>query len=322
MKFKEIVPIWKDYKRRMVKDSTMAAYSLSLRKHILPAFGEWDVKDMTKKRIKPVILDWLDSKKMSKKTISDHLIVIKMLLDFASSEMEIDEVPNPHWKMDWPTVTETNESRLERYDKNQLAILIDYCAKLPSFKNLGILLVCCTGLRIGELCGLKWEDIDVHNKSLTVRRTLERIYIEDPNAPNGHRTKLIISEPKTHNSRRTIPITPQIFTLVKDFSKISRSDYYILSGALHPIEPRTFRCYYKKITEELGLPQIKFHGLRHTFASTLIESGVDVKTVSSILGHSDITTTLNLYCHPTDEGKAEAIKSGLSRVFKKRKGKH
>lgn len=318
MKFKSVIPVWTEYKKRMVKESTMAAYILSLQKHILPAFGEWEIKDMTKKNIKPEILSWLDTKGLSKKTIADHLIVIKMILDFACNEMEVENVPNSHWKMEWPTVNVGNSEKIERFDKEQLAVLVSYCENYPSAKNLAILLVCCTGIRIGEICGLRWEDIDVQNRCFTIRRTLERIYEIDSRNNKG-KTKLIMGEPKTLTSRRTLPLMPNIFNLVKDFYDISRPDYYVASGAMRPIEPRTFREYYKKTIKALGLPIIKFHGLRHTFASTLVESGVDVKTVSTLLGHADISTTLNLYCHPTAAGKAKAIESGLSKVFVKRK---
>lgn len=318
MKFKEIIPVWREYKKRMVKESTMAAYSLSLQRHILPAFGDWEIKDMTKKNIRAEILSWFDSKSLSKKTIADHLIVIKMLLDFACDEMEIDGVPNPHWKMEWPSVNTLNSNKIERFDKGQLAKLVSFCESYPSAKNLAILLVCCTGLRIGEICGLKWEDIDVQNRCFTIHRTLERIYSFDGESDRG-KTKLIMSKPKTSNSYRTLPLMPNIFNLVKDFYNVSRPDYYLASGTTKPIEPRVFRSYYKKTLKGLELPLIKFHGLRHTFASTLVESGVDVKTVSTLLGHSDISTTLNLYCHPTDAGKAKAIETGLSKVFSKRK---
>lgn len=314
-RFKEIVPAWIEYKRGIVKKSTCAIYMLCIRKHILPEFGEWKIKDMTKNRIKPVILSWLDTKKLSRSTLSFILVVIKNVLGFCSTEMEMDGVPNLRWKMEWPTYTAGSKSKVDRYDKHQLSKLIDYCEKQPSYKSLGIILACCTGLRIGELCGLKWKDVDFNKKSIRVNRTLERIAVEDDKGGVLPRTTLHISEPKTINSRRTIPLIPQAFKMVQNFNKVNRADYYILSGSLKPIEPSTFRRYYTMITEDIGLPKVKFHGLRHTFASVLVEEGVDVKTVSSILGHADTAITLNLYCHPTDEGKANAIKTGLASVF-------
>ena len=95
--------------------------------------------------------------------------------------------------------------------------------------------------------------------------------------------------------------------MMKDFAKICRPDYFVCSGTTTPIEPRTYRSYYKKKIEEIGLPHLKFHGLRHTFATQLIASKADVKTVSAILGHSDITTTLNPYVHPSRDDKRNAL---------------
>lgn len=322
MKFREIVPYWVRHKEKMVKKSTMATYLNTTRNHILPAFGDWEVKEMTKKRIRPVLLSIMETKNLSRKTVADQLIVLKMILDFAASELEWEDVPNMRWKMEWPTHAGNGTVRLERYNSGQLSRLVSHCEINPSFRNLGILLVCCTGLRIGEVCGLRWEDIDIQNKCLTVRRTLERIYCQAPDKENKGKSMLIFSDPKTSSSRRTVPIMANIFTLVRDFSHVARPDYYLLTGSPKPMEPRALRTYYKAVLDELGLPYIKFHGLRHTFASSLVESGVDVKTVSSLLGHSDVSTTLNLYCHPTDEGKAKAIASGLSKVFTKRNRKH
>lgn len=109
-----------------------------------------------------------------------------------------------------------------------------------------------------------------------------------------------------------------ISQLAVEGTKRPNDDYYVCTCSDAPIEPRTFRNYYKAyILEKVKLDHcIKFHGLRHTFATTLIENKVDIKTTSSILGHSDVSTTLNIYVHPSDEAKRDAMNVGLKKIFR------
>ena len=138
---------------------------------------------------------------------------------------------------------------------------------------------------------------------------LERVYVMDE---EPRRTVLIEGMPKTVNSVRDIPITKNLMKMLKPLCGIVNPDYYVLSNESKPIEPRTYRNYYKALMQELGIPRIKFHGLRHSFATRCIESNCDYKTVSVLLGHSNIGTTLNLYVHPNLEQK----KKCLDKAFK------
>ena len=161
-------------------------------------------------------------------------------------------------------------------------------------------------MRIGEVCALQWKDIDLEERVIRVNKSIQRIYTEE-DTMGKMKTELLISTPKTKSSQREIPIVQPLSTMMKDFAKICRPDYFVCSGTTTPIEPRTYRSYYMKKIEEIGLPRLKFHGLRHTFATQLIASKADVKTVSAILGHSDITTTLNTYVHPSRDDKRNAL---------------
>ena len=156
----------------------------------------------------------------------------------------------------------------------------------------GILLSLFMGLRIGELCGLKWEDIDFQNKILHIKRTVQRI-----SSPNGNRkTKVIISTPKSETSFRSVAI-PDF--LMEYFEMFRNSDnFFILSGADKPVEPRAIQYRYKKILQSAEIENHNFHKLRHTFATNCAENGYDVKTLSSVLGHNSVNLTLNQYVHP------------------------
>ena len=173
-----------------------------------------------------------------------------------------------------------------------------------TFKNLGIYICLSTGLRIGEVCALTWDDINIELEIISIKRTIERIYIIDG---EKRHTKLIINTPKTKNSIREIPITKELIRILKPLKKIVNGNYYILTNEAKPTEPRTYRNYYKKLMKDLNIPELKFHGLRHSFATRCIESNCDYKTVSVILGHSNISTTLDLYVHPNMEQKKKCI---------------
>ena len=137
-----------------------------------------------------------------------------------------------------------------------------------------------------------------------VSKTIQRIYLVDGEEKY---TELIIDKPKTKNSIREIPMTRDLLALVRPLKKIVRGDFYVLTNAAEPTEPRTYRTYFNKLQHQLGLPKMRFHGLRHSFATRCIESKCDYKTVSVLLGHSNISTTLNLYVHPNIEQKRKCI---------------
>ena len=151
---------------------------------------------------------------------------------------------------------------------------------------------------------MKWSDIDTDNAIVTVSRTIERIYIVEGEEKH---TELVINTPKTKNSYREIPITKELLAIVKPLKKVVNNEYYVLTNEEKPTEPRTYRNYYKQLMDKLEIPKLKYHGLRHSFATRCIESNCDYKTVSVLLGHSNITTTLNLYVHPNMEQKKRCI---------------
>lgn len=203
------------------------------------------------------------------------------------------------------------------------------------------MLTLCTGVRIGELCALQWKHIDTDNRIIKIANTLSRVYdINEENTEkimageteymeeiNGEEiikkirkgnTKLATSSPKTKGSNRLIPIIKELYDVLKHFKKVMNGDFYILTGDAKPTEPRTYRNYYIDfILHDVKLKRvIKFHGMRHSFATRMIECGADLKTTSTILGHSNISTTMNLYMHPTDENKAAMMDKTARKLFK------
>ena len=292
----QIADLWKEEKRQFVKKSTFAAYSLIVETHLQPAFG--NLTAITEKDVQDFVLHKLNGG-LSQKTIKDMLIVLRMILKFGAKKNYCVYAP-----IDVIFPTDRERQELEVLSVANQRKIINYVRENFTFRNLGIFICLSTGIRIGEVCALTWDDIDTDNGIIHIRKTIQRIYIND----NGtKKTELLIDTPKTATSMRDIPMIKDLYDLLKPLKKVVRNDYYVLTNDAMPTEPRTYRNYYKKLLKRLGIPPIKFHGLRHSFATRCIESRCDYKTVSVILGHSDISTTLNLYVHPNYDQKKKCI---------------
>lgn len=292
----EVIELWKTDKKNYVKKSTFSAYVLLIENHLLPTFGnkckvqEADVQNFVLQKLEAGL---------SQKTIKDILIILKMVLKFGAKNKWILYEP---FEIQYPTVRESQQ--IEVLSKAEQKKIMSYIQEHFTFRNLGVYICLSAGMRIGEICALTWEDIDTDNGIISINRTIQRIYvIEDGN----RRTELILDTPKTKNSIREIPISKDLLRILKPFKKIVNSTFFVLTNDAKPTEPRTYRSYYKNLMRELNMPELKFHGLRHSFATRCIESNCDYKTVSVLLGHSNISTTLNLYVHPNMEQKKKAI---------------
>ena len=294
--FRETAELWAGEKKKFVKKSTFAAYSLILTNHLLPAFGDMD--DIREEDVQRFVFDRLDSGR-GQKTVKDMLIVLKMVLKYAAKH---EYMPYRHFEIRFPTGRERTELPvLCRTDQKRM---MKYMTDNFSFKNLGVYICLSAGLRIGELCALKWENLDVSRGIIVVDKTIQRIYFI--NGGERH-TELLIDTPKSANSIREIPMTKELLRMVKPLRKVVNPSYYVLTNSSRPTEPRTYRNYYNKLMAEIGLPPLKFHGLRHSFATRCIEGRCDYKTVSVLLGHSNISTTLNLYVHPDIDQKKRCV---------------
>lgn len=292
----EIITLWKIDKKQYVKKSSFSAYTLLVENHLLPIFGDKCV--IEEADVQNFVFQKLETG-LSHKTIKDILIVLKMILKFGAKNKWLDYTP---FDIQFPT--EREKHHIEVLTRNDQKKIMNYIQDHFTFRNLGVYICLSAGIRIGEVCALTWEDVDTDNGVISVNQTIQRIYVIEEGT---RKTELILDTPKTKNSIREIPISKDLLRILKPFKKIVNPSFFVLTNDAKPTEPRTYRSYYKNLMKELKMPDLKFHGLRHSFATRCIESNCDYKTVSVLLGHSNISTTLNLYVHPNMEQKKKAI---------------
>ncbi|MDR1757335.1 MAG: site-specific integrase [Culturomica sp.] len=293
---KKVIELWKEDKKLYVKKSSFSAYVLLIENHLLPVFGE--LTGVAEADVQQFVFTKI-AEGLSQKTIKDILIVLKMVLKFGAKN---NLIAYHQFNVQFPT--ERENIRIEVLSRANQRKIMNHIQGHFTFKNLGIYICLSAGIRIGEICALTWRDINTETGIISIRKTIQRIYIVEGN--NRH-TELILDTPKTRNSIREIPMSRDLLKILKPIKKVVNESFYVLTNETKPTEPRTYRNYYKKLIKELEIPELKFHGLRHSFATRCIESNCDYKTVSVILGHSNISTTLNLYVHPNMEQKKKCI---------------
>lgn len=309
MTLKSVYAEWLPQKSRQVKSSSIAAYKLMWNSHIEKRWGDVELSEINKRTVRAWIYEKIDSG-LSTKTVHDINILFRQLLKYAAEEMELN-VPSMAWNIVWPTKNKEGINKLETYPSNVVQKVLSKCKEAPEPRKIALMIAFCTGMRIGEVCGLQWDDVDLQDKVFHVRRTVERIY-----DTQMRHTVVQCGTTKTVSGTRSIPIAKDLLPLLKAAKGFYIGSYYVASCKEKPEEPRVYRNWTCQFLKSIGVNKIlKFHAIRHTFATTMIEQGVDVKTVATILGHADVSTTLSVYCHPSDESKAKAVNKVIGKMF-------
>ncbi len=311
LKYEEWLDIWMEKERFFIKESTYATYTNIIENHLKPVLGKKKINNITNEDLQNfIILKLSTSKKnlekgLALKTVKDMTVLIKNTLKTATQNKLISF---QNFQCKFPS--SFSKSHLKTFSVEEQKILFKYLINNQNSKNLGILLCLQTGLRLGEICGLQWQDINLEKSTLTICRTLQKIYIKEKNKSYS---KTIISTPKTKTSNRIIPLNIDFINLIKPFQQ-NKNNYFITNSTNY-LKPHCYRYYYQKLLHFLNLPKLRFHSLRHTFATQAVELGIDCKTISEILGHANMNTTLNLYVHPKTEYKRKC----LDLIYKKLK---
>ncbi|MEZ3474983.1 MAG: site-specific integrase [Lachnospiraceae bacterium] len=283
-----LVSEWLEEVKRQKKQSTYLKYSAVYRTHLAPFLQNAALSELTNAFVAANLSAYLsDSVRKS------VYCVLNQILKYASRQYA---VAVPILKSTTTDIRKKTVRVLAQSEQKRLLRVLYHDTDL--FK-LALLVCLFTGLRLGELCALKWSDIDTDSRMLMVTRTVQRLPVD------GKKTKtaLVETPPKSESSRRELPLSDTVFSLLMQFQK--KQEY--LFGNDKPLEPRTLQNHFQKLIKEAALEDKNFHMLRHTFATNCVEGGMDVKSLSEILGHSDVQTTLRLYVHPSMDTKRQGM---------------
>ena len=279
--------------KKNIKDSTYSRYYDLINEHIRNDIGKYRVEKITDTIVNNYINRMLKKGRLdntgglSRNTVYDICSILKQV--FTKNKIMINMIKISKHRGSGKSLYSSERSKL-----------INLLNKEANGISTGILLSIYLGLRRAEVCGIKWEDIDLDNRVIYVKRTIARV--KSFNSKN--KTKLIISSPKSELSKRMLPIPNKIYNLLLNIK--SSNDCFLLTSDLSYMDPRTFYNYYKKYLKLVNI-NYTYHDLRHTFATNCIERGIDYKSLMELLGHANITTTMNIYVHPTLTSKRNFI---------------
>ena len=308
--FDDVVRKWLNSKKHIIKESSYMRYLQVINTYIMPHFEKMYVDEITTDDLNIFLRYLLSAGRadhmggLASKTVSDIVMILKSVFAFAQRngvdvrcDFQALKVRNKEKKVNVLTINE--QMKLTKQLLNN-----------TSREKMGILLSLYTGMRIGEICALRCGDIDLNEGIIHVNKTLQRVQTENADK----KTKVIITTPKSESSVRDIPLPQVIKENIGVF--LSANDTFLLTGLTDKYtEPRTLQNHFKRCMKECGVSAVKFHCLRHTFATRCIEIGFDVKTLSEILGHTSVNITLNKYVHSSMEMKRKNMEK-LDRISK------
>jgi Site-specific recombinase XerD len=275
-----------------VKISSLQTYTNLMKKHILPALGALNLAAVTP----GIVRKWIDemaNSGLASSTVSNAYRLFAAAMKAAWEDGQIQK--NPCRKIRVQR-TEKEEQRILTHKEQEM--VKEYAS---GARELPALLSLYTGMRLGEVCALKWADVDFEQGTITVKRTVQRIL-------RGAKTALMIGTPKSLHSRRTIPVPVFLLKQLHEMIADNDEDTFIFGTTATPAEPRTVQRRFSRFMEKLGIQNVHFHTLRHSFATRLLELGVDIKTVSVLLGHGSAKITLDCYAHSLTDQQFAAMR--------------
>lgn len=300
--FGEVLTLWFDGNKIRLKGATVTKYQSLIDTHILPGLGSLRISKISSSVINAFLHEKLEKGRsdkgggLSPSYVRGMIHIVNSAVNYAVRERLCPPLRTPIIKPNVPL------KELSILNPEQQKNLEEILTKQINPTTIGILLSLYTGMRIGEICALTWENIDFETKIIHVRHTIARVGTEG----NKTRTKLIVDTPKTRASKRDIPISSRLLPYLKKAKKAANSPY-VASETATFVSPRTYEYRYHRIFSLCGVHSVNYHALRHTFATRCIEAGVDVKSLSEILGHANVAITLNTYVHSSMDLKRAQI---------------
>ena len=316
---KELFKNWvqeylEDYVRPSCKPSAAEHYSDNLLKHAVPALGEIPLDEITA----PVLQKFLNREAesgnlrtggpLSAKSLRNLRTAISGCLSMAVALGKISSNPVPN-----TVIRRAPRPVMETMSQEELEILTEFLATDYHLMNFGVILAARLGLRRGEICALRWRDYDARSGYLSIRNTVKRL---PTHREDGPRTEMVFGPAKTEAAKRSLALPPDMTELLalqaerfEGFFDCAPGpdDFIFFSSCGGMIDPDHLTQYFSDVLDELKLPHVKLHALRHTFASRAVARGIDIETVSGLLGHTDVTTTTHYYLHPRQEAMNKAL---------------
>lgn len=290
---------WLQLNRTKVKESSYVKYCTIVNKHIKPAVGGYLVQTINSLIVEQFSYDLLTGKALAPKTVRDILSLLKSILQYAHKTVAgIAPV-----EIIYPKSTKQEMRILSRDEQD---IFVVYLLRNPDPCKFGVLLSLLTGLRIGEICALKWRDISLSDRTVSVSSTMQRLKCSDGDCSS--KTRIRVSEPKSGNSLRIIPLSDYLIDICKQWTWMDPEAYVLTGDTDKFLEPRTLQYRLAKYTKECNLKGVHYHVLRHTFATRCVEVDFEIKSLSEVLGHSNPRITLERYVHSSMELKRDNMK--------------
>lgn len=302
MTFSELFTEWLLNRKNTVKRSTYVSYKNLYEGYLRKSFGSVKIDSMNAFILNRYADELLScggksGQGLSAATVQAILIMLRSVLEYGETEYRF---VNPAKNISLP---KTASKEIEVFNNIEM-LKIRNGVNLSDSAELGILLALYTGMRIGEICALTWGDFDLLNQIIHIKKTLYRIKNPDSGSP---KTIVVIDSPKSKNSVRDIPIPTFMLSAIAKIKRTQNDENYFLTGSKNYTEPRTYSIKYKSFLKRLEIPYRNFHNLRHTFATECVKQGVDVKTLSELLGHSSVKITLERYVHSDMELKRKQL---------------
>lgn len=291
--YNDLIDTWLHSTHLKTKESTHARYAHLINTHIRPQLGAYPLSQLSTEIIEAFIEHLLTDGRLDKqgglapKTVTDILTIVKSTIEYAKYRgfSIICNLSKLSVKKNEKKMRVLSHSEQQALTK----VLVD---EMDRYK-FGVFLSLYTGIRIGELCALQWEDFCISQNTLRIRKTMQRI--QDLENGSVSKTKIIITEPKSQCSVREIPLPTFIMDIAKPF--ITSPKTYVLTGNNRYVEPRTMQNRFKSYVKESQIDDANFHALRHTFATRCVEVGFEIKSLSEVLGHANVNITLDRYVH-------------------------
>ncbi len=290
---------WLQLRRYNIKESSYVKYGMILEKYIKPKLGACLPIKITSRFVDEFAHELLVDDKLASKSVHDILVVLHGILNYISEQMQ---GIFPTIKIHYPKEYRKQVRVLSLEEQTKF---IKYLLTNTDACKFGVLLMLLTGVRIGELCALKWDDVDLKEHTICIKATLQRLH--NTAMESKTHTHVIIGAPKSDTSVRTIPLSDYATKLCQKFAVKNRSTY-ILTTTDKYMEPRTLQYHIKKYTRDCDLVGVHAHTLRHTFATRAVEVGFEIKSLSEVLGHANTNITLQRYVHSSMELKKANMK--------------